>query len=116
MIKVLEQAEDTQNKAVYVSSFETTQQKVLEAAEKITGEKWEVKHVSSKSLQEDGYGKINSGDFSGIMDLIKAAAFGEADLGDHSKLTPEWNEKLGLQKESFEESIKAGISGKLYNP
>jgi hypothetical protein len=113
LVKVLELAEETKNQYIYVSSFQTTQKELLEKAEKLTGEKFRVEHVTSKQLRENGYNKIKEGDFSGIMPLIQAAVAGEAGLGDHTPFGL-WNEKLGLQKEDFDESIKAGLSGKDY--
>ncbi|KAF2116826.1 isoflavone reductase family protein-like protein CipA [Lophiotrema nucula] len=112
LIKILQKPEETKNTYVYVSSFETTQRDILAAVEKITGDKYTTENASSKDLEKDGKEKLAKGDFSSIPILIKSAAFGEQNLGDS---TPEglWNEKLGLQKESFEDSIKAAISGKL---
>jgi hypothetical protein len=113
LVKVLELAEETKNQYVYVSSFETTQKELLEKAEKLTGEKYKVEHITSKQLRENGHNKIKAGDFSGIMPLIQAAVSGEGALGDHRPFGL-WNEKLGLEKEDFDESIKAGLSGKDY--
>ncbi|KAJ4356016.1 uncharacterized protein N0V89_004042 [Didymosphaeria variabile] len=112
-VKVLEQAEETKNQYVYVSSFETSQKELLEKAEKITGEKYKVEHLDSTELRAEGLNKIKAGDFSGFVPLIQAAVSGKAGLGDHRPCGL-WNERLGLQKEDFDGSIKAGLSGKLY--
>ncbi|KAF2258724.1 isoflavone reductase family protein-like protein CipA [Lojkania enalia] len=112
LIKILEKPSETKNKFVYISSFTTTQNDILAAAEKLTGEKFKVDHVSSKDLQASGSEKLGKGDFSGIAELIQASAFGAQELCD---LTPAglWNDKLGLEKESFEDSIKSVLNGKL---
>lgn len=112
-VKVLENPDLTKNQYIYVSSFETTQKDVLAAIERITGEKWTVKNITSKGLFESGNEKLKKGDYSGIPELIKGAAFGEGNLGDS---TPAglWNEKLGLEKEDYDESVKAALQGKLY--
>lgn len=112
-VKVLEHAEETKNQVVYVSSFEVSQKDILEKVEKLTGEKYQVEHAESKQLRLDGLDKVNKGDFSGFVPLIQAAIAGKAGLGDHRPFGL-WNEKLGLQKEDFDESIKAGLSGKDY--
>ncbi|KAF2689416.1 isoflavone reductase family protein [Lentithecium fluviatile CBS 122367] len=111
-VKVLERADLTKNQYIFVSSFETTQREILEVAEKITGEKWTINNVSSKDLLEGGGAKIQKGDFSGAFDLIKGSCFSKEGLGN-LKPVGLWNEKLGLPKEDFEESIKAGLTGKL---
>ncbi|KAF2636539.1 isoflavone reductase family protein-like protein CipA [Massarina eburnea CBS 473.64] len=113
LIKVLEKAEETKNKYIYVSSFETTQNDLLAEVEKITGEKWTVTQVKSADLFKEGGEKLAKGDFSGIPALLQGNIFGEEELSD-STVQGLWNEKLGLEKESFEESIKAGLAGKLY--
>jgi len=89
----------------------TSQKKILEAAEKITGEKWTVENVNGQELLDGGLAKLSKQDFSGIVDLLKTTVFGDFGVADFSNKL--WNEKLGLPKEDFEESVKAGLSGKL---
>ncbi|KAH7392617.1 hypothetical protein BKA66DRAFT_457889 [Pyrenochaeta sp. MPI-SDFR-AT-0127] len=112
LVKSLEKPDLTKNQYVYVSSFVTTQLEILAAAEKITGEKWTVTDVSTKDHIKEGQEKLQKGDFSGILNLLQGVTFSvEEDLGD---LTPQglWNEKLGLPKDNFEDSIKAAFAGK----
>lgn len=113
LVKILENPQLTKNQYIYISSFETTQKELLATAEKITGKKWTVNHVNSKDLLKSGGEKLAKQDFSGVVDLIQGAAYGEDALGDH-RPAGLWNDKLGLQKEDFEESVKAGLSGKYY--
>ncbi|KAF2190416.1 NAD(P)-binding protein [Zopfia rhizophila CBS 207.26] len=112
LIKVLEKPDITKNKYIYVSSFDTTQNEILPVVEKLSGQKWTVKNVTSQELITSGNEKLKKQDFSGISDLIRAAAFGKDNLGD-SRPEGLWNDKLGLPKESFEESIKTVLNGKL---
>jgi nucleoside-diphosphate-sugar epimerase len=113
LIKALQKADETKNQVVYVSSFEVTQAELLPIVEKVTGgEKFSIKNVTSKELLESGNEKLKKGDFSGIPNLIKAGAFGGEGLGDHEPVGL-WNERLGLEKEDLEESVRAGLSGKL---
>ncbi|KAF2464840.1 NAD(P)-binding protein [Lindgomyces ingoldianus] len=112
LIKILQNPSETKNKYIYVSSFTTTQSDILAAVEKLSGEKWTVKHVTSKELIEIGNEKLKNKDFSGIGDLIKAVAWGKEGLGD-SRPAGLWDERLGLEKEGFEESIEKALGGKL---
>ena len=96
-----------------VSSFETTQNDLLKKAEEITGEKWKVENVSSKDWRAAGFKKIEANDHSGIFNLIQALVVGEEGISDHRAFGL-WNDKLGLEKEDFDEAIKAGLNGKLY--
>lgn len=112
VVKALENAEATKNQYVYISGFQTSQNEVLAAAEKITGEKWSVNNATAKDYITKGNGLLQKGDFSGLGPLILAITFGDEQLGDLSK-SGLWNEKLGLGQDNFEDSIKAGFAGKL---
>ena len=112
VVKALENAEATKNQYVYVSGFQTSQNEILATAEKITGDKWTVNKVSAKDHIAKGNELLQKGDFSGIGPLIQAITFGDEQLGD-LKPSGLWNDKLDLKQESFEDSIKAGFSGKL---
>ncbi|KAF1953129.1 NAD(P)-binding protein [Byssothecium circinans] len=112
LVKVLENAAETRNKYIYVSSFETSQAELLSWVEKVSGQKWTVKNVTSKEMIQLGNEKLKRGDFSGIVELIKASCFGGEGLGD-LRLAGLWNEKLGLEKDDLEESVRVALSGKL---
>ena len=55
---------------------------------------------------------LSDGNYAGIGPLIQSITFGNEGLGDLSK-NGLWNEKLGLETDSIEDSIKAGFAGKL---
>jgi hypothetical protein len=113
VIRALEKPDLTKNQYVYVSGIDTTQNEILAALEKITGQKWSVTHGTTKELLANGNAKIAKGDYSGILDLLQAVTFGaEEELG-YLKTAKEWNEKLGLPKDDLEKAIRAGFEGKL---
>lgn len=105
----LKNADSTKNQWVYISGFQTTQNEILAAAEKVTGTQWSVKHATVKGIIEDGRAKIQKGDLSGILPLLQGVTFSSEQLGDFSPLGL-WNEKLGIPKESLEEALKAIIA------
>ncbi|KAF2431557.1 NAD(P)-binding protein [Tothia fuscella] len=97
----------TANKYIYVASHTVSQNDILKAVEKITGSKWNVTSFSSKEVIPAELEKLGKHDYSGVMKLIQAAAFGDGGLGDFGKVEGGvWNEKLGLPKENFEEDLK----------
>ncbi|USP81228.1 hypothetical protein yc1106_08502 [Curvularia clavata] len=108
-VKVLEHAEETKNQYVYISGFQTTQKEILAVAEKVTGTKWTVKNVDVKDHIEKGHAALSKGDFSGIPALLQGVTFSKEQLGD---LSPHglWNDKLGIPKEDFEESVRAALA------
>jgi hypothetical protein len=111
-VRVLELADETRNRFVTVSGFQTTQREVLKVAEKITGEKWTVQHVDSKEHVKKGAEQIAKGDFSGIAKQLQGLTFGDHGLGNIES-EGLWNETLGLKQESIEDSLKAAFAGKL---
>lgn len=113
VVKALENAEATKNQYVYVSGFQTSQNELLAAAEKITGEKWTVNKVSAKDHIAKGNELLQKGDFSGLGPLIQAITFGDEEQLGNLKPSGLWNDKLGVKQDSLEDSIKAGFSGKL---
>ncbi|KAF1852136.1 isoflavone reductase family protein [Cucurbitaria berberidis CBS 394.84] len=112
LIKALEKADASKNQYVYVSSFQTTQQEVLAVAEKITGSKWTVTKVDATQYLKEGRERFAKGDYSSIPILLRGITFSvEEKLGDFSS-EGLWNDKLGLPKESLEDTIKDVLSGK----
>lgn len=112
IIKALEKPELSKNQYVYVSGIQTSQKQFLDAAEKITGEKWNVTYVSSQDHIADGRAMAQKDGYYGIQNLIQGVTFGsEEQLGD---LTPEglWNEKLGLPRDDLETTLRAALEGK----
>ncbi len=108
-VNALRNADLTKNQYVYISGFQTTQKEILATAEKVTGTKWTVKNASVKDHIEEGRAKLQAGDFSGILNLLQGATFDREQLGDFSSAGL-WNEKLGVPKESFEETVKAAFA------
>jgi uncharacterized protein YbjT (DUF2867 family) len=113
VVRALKKPELTENQYVYVSGIDTTQNEILAMIEKVTGEKFTVTHGTTKELAAHGNAKIAKGDYSGIIELLQAVTFGaEEELG-YLKKAKEWNEKLGLPKDDLEQSVRAGLQGKL---
>jgi hypothetical protein len=113
LVRVLEKHDESKNRYVYLSGFQTTQKQILEAAEKVTGEKWTVNHKAANELVEDGNAKIKTGDYSGVLVLIQAITFGAKDELGNFESEGLWNERLELPKDDLEKSVRAVFDGKL---
>jgi hypothetical protein len=104
---------ETANKYVYVASHTVSQNQILKAFEKVSGESWSVSKKSSEEIIPQSLEKIKNHDYSVVVSLIQAAAFGNAAYGDFEKVHGGvWNDKLGLPKEDFEADVKAVFEGK----
>jgi hypothetical protein len=105
ILAMLEHAEETKNQYVFISSFNVSQKDILDVVEKVDGQKWIVKHLISEEVIANGRRRLAAGDFAGIMDLTRGAAFGKQGLGDNRPYGL-WNDKLGLPKEDIEQAIR----------
>lgn len=107
-VAVLNHADETANKVVFVESFTTTQLEVLAAFEKITGEKWKVSEKKSEDIRGEGFKKLEEGNiFVGAGLIIQAAVLGKEALEDHTHVEGGiWNGRLGLAAENLEEEVE----------
>ncbi|CAJ0553077.1 Ff.00g115890.m01.CDS01 [Fusarium sp. VM40] len=104
-LAMLEHADETRNQYVYISSFHISQKDILDVVEKVDGQKWTVKHITSEELIAQGKKRLAEGDNMGATDLVGGGALGKQALGD-SRPWGLWDEKLGLQKEDLEQAVK----------
>jgi hypothetical protein len=105
LVAMLEHPDETKNTYVFVSSFNISQRDILEVVEKVDGQKWTIKHITSEEVIASGKRKLAAGDFAGIMDLVRGGACGKQGLGD-SRPYGLWNNQLGLPKEDIEKAIR----------
>uniref|UniRef100_A0A0D2XL38 NmrA-like domain-containing protein n=1 Tax=Fusarium oxysporum (strain Fo5176) TaxID=660025 RepID=A0A0D2XL38_FUSOF len=108
-LAMLEHADATKNQYVYISSFHISQKDILDVVEKVDGQKWTVKHITSEDLIAQGNQRIAEGDLMGATDLVGGAALGKQALGD-SRPWGLWDEKLGLEKDDLEQAVKEVLS------
>ncbi|KAJ5981753.1 hypothetical protein N7522_013381 [Penicillium canescens] len=105
LVAILEHAGETKNQYIFVSSFNVSKKDILNVVEKVDGQKWTVRHVTSEDVIYNGKRRLAAGDFAGIMNLTRGGAFGKRVLGDESS-HGFWNDKLGLPKEDMEQTIR----------
>ncbi|KAL7268362.1 hypothetical protein RUND412_009019 [Rhizina undulata] len=102
---------ETRNRLVYVHSAVVTQKQLLAIYEKHTGDKWTAVDIDTVELEKQAYEKIGKGEFSGFIDLIHRAVFGEGYGGDFTGKVD--NELLGIKEigdADLEEIVKADLA------
>lgn len=97
---VLRNSAQTANKNVYVNSYRVTQNEILAALEKVTGEKWKTTPASAEELQKEGQEKVSKGDFGGIKALIIGTIYSGEKALDYAERRGLDNEALGLPEEA----------------
>ncbi|KAJ4258090.1 hypothetical protein NW762_008230 [Fusarium torreyae] len=106
---ILKKPDETANKYLDIAGVTTTQNEVLKIAEQVTGDKFEVLHISGAELEKIGDEKIAKKDFSAFGDYLQQFLF--ADGAGHS-LKGDKNAigLLGLRTENLEEVIERVVS------
>ena len=106
VIKVLNHPNDTANKYLYISSFETSMNSILASLEKATGgQKWDVTYVQSDAQIKEGEEAVSKGDSMKAMNLVLAASFKGGLGADFATAKSLANDTLGLPVEDFDTVI-----------
>ncbi|KAM0318827.1 hypothetical protein ACHAPQ_010547 [Fusarium lateritium] len=102
----LSQSHKTKNEYVQVGSYNTTQKQIIEALEKISKAKFELKALDHKELFARAT-KHKEGDWdTGYYELATATMYSDCEVTYFPEKAAYWNNVLGLeQDESFEEMI-----------
>jgi nucleoside-diphosphate-sugar epimerase len=108
----LKQPELIKNKYVYVNSFTVTQNEVLMALEKATGEKFTASNSTVEELRQDGFKAMEAGQLLGMLALVASAFYGKGGLANYSVTRGLWNDKLGVPQENLDEFLKQYLAEK----
>lgn len=98
--RVLSHADETANKYLYVSSFETSMNRLLASLERATGgQEWKTTHVATDEQVKEGREGLAKGEFMKAGKLALAVSFKGGLGGDFATEETLANEMLGLPKE-----------------
>jgi hypothetical protein len=104
-------SDKTKNQYVHVSSFDTTQNEVIEAIERISGRKFKLDKIGDRALYDRGMKHVEEGDWGrGYYELASAINFSNASVAYFPEKVPYWMKELGLvQDETFDEMISRAL-------
>jgi hypothetical protein len=105
--------QQTSNRYIYVSTFQTNQLGMLEAVKKVSGgDGWELTYVNSDEKIQEGKEYLKEGKtMMGLMNIVSGFAFSgkfEADFAKSGKLS---NEMIGLPQEDVADVIAKWKAG-----
>jgi len=109
--KSLKHPEHTRNEFVYVNSFTVTQNEVLKAVERITGEKFTVSQSTVEDLWQGGAAQLKEGQPLGLLAMIAGTIYGKGGLANYSGTKGLWNKKIGLAQEKLDEVLENLVAG-----
>jgi hypothetical protein len=110
--KILLQPDATLNRYVYISSFTTTQNKILAMLEKYSSVQWEVARVSSKAKIEEAREAFKNGEEVAAASRLLILAV-QYTAGNGSDFTGrDSNEDLGLPRENMDDIVKRALEAK----
>ncbi|KAH8767445.1 hypothetical protein F5883DRAFT_671003 [Diaporthe sp. PMI_573] len=108
--KSLKNPELTRNQHVYVNSFTVTQNEVLRALEKVTGEKFTVSQSTVEDLWQGGAAQVKEGQPLGMLGMVAGTIYGKGGLANYSVTKGLWNERIGLAQENPDETLQSLIA------
>ena len=109
--RVLERADKTANQVLYIQSAVVSQNSLLKAAEKITGQNWKVDKIDLKKFVAENAPKSAAGDIGANYEVIFAHIVGGEDEIFSERKTGYGNEVLGLEQENVEPYVEKWIKG-----
>ncbi|KAE8374387.1 hypothetical protein BDV26DRAFT_300267 [Aspergillus bertholletiae] len=110
--KSLKQPGVTRNQYVYVNSYTVTQNETLRALERVTGEKFTVSRGSVEELWQEGAAAWKEGQPLGAISMLGGAIYGKGGLAHYAVNRGLWNERLGLEQENLDESLRSYLAEK----
>lgn len=112
-VAVLERADETINKNIYVASAETSQWEILTALEEASGAKYTVTDTATDTEVSAAMEKLGHGDVSGACALVRATSFGNTPQlrANYVKDEELSNELLGLKFEPVKETAARVVAG-----
>jgi nucleoside-diphosphate-sugar epimerase len=111
--------EATANQYVFVNSFTLTQNRVIAALEKVLGKKMEIERVASSEVAEKARRDLATGEIEkigvgyypkGAVGLIACQLYNMDGLNNYSKTKGLWNERLGLEEEDLEDTVRRVVA------
>ncbi|KAH8882089.1 NmrA-like family protein [Thozetella sp. PMI_491] len=109
VLGVLKNPEATENRYVFVSSFEISFNEILSTLEKAQGVKYAVTKTTTEEAMAEGRAAMASGNMMGAGKLLLAATLNTGYGNNFAEEEELWNERLGVPREDLNEVIRHTI-------
>ncbi|KAE8140846.1 NAD(P)-binding protein [Aspergillus pseudotamarii] len=108
--KSLQNLELTKNQYIYVNSFKVIQNAILNALERVTGERFNVSKGNVEEFWQEGDAEWKEGQPLGVISMLSRAIYGKGGLAQYSVNKGLWNGKLGLEPENLEGFLRTYVA------
>ncbi|RHZ59769.1 hypothetical protein CDV55_105443 [Aspergillus turcosus] len=96
-------------------TFEVTQNQLLGLIERLSGTKFEVTHLTTEEIRQQGVDHLEQGDYEyGYLEVVMAVPYGPWGFLGFGDQAEKWNSDLGLPKEDLEETVRQVLRKKDY--
>lgn len=108
VVRVLQKEEETRDRMLYIQSVWVSQNEVLASLERLSGEKWQSKHIPSDKYIKDVQAKFqhNPEDAEEWENMVSVLGIVDANWENKDDFA---NQLLGLQSEDLDELVKGVI-------
>ncbi|KAK5135075.1 hypothetical protein LTR08_005600 [Meristemomyces frigidus] len=101
--RILQKAEQTENRMLYVQSFCVSENEIVRAYERATGDKWEVTKVDAEEFKSAEKAKADKGDSSSVEELVWYLGTVDADWTRNEGFAMKM---LGLEDEDLDAAVE----------
>ncbi|KAK3630165.1 hypothetical protein LTR56_017579 [Elasticomyces elasticus] len=102
-VRILQRADQTKNRMLYVQSFSVSQNEVVREYEAATGAKWKVTKYDAEQFKNEQKAKADAGDSSAIEELVWYLGTMDADWRTRDDFAMQL---LGLEDEDLGEAVR----------
>lgn len=102
LVRVFQLPEETANRAVFVQSFNPTQNEILASLEKATGKTWKRQTVEPESFLEAEKKKFDAGDHAALEEIVFVLGTMDADWTKRDEFAMDL---LGLKDQNLDEVV-----------
>ncbi|KAH9888162.1 NmrA-like family protein [Xylariomycetidae sp. FL2044] len=111
VLGVLRNPDVTENKYVYVSSFEVSFNEIIAALEKAQGLKYSLLHTTTEDVTAAGKDAMASGNIMAAAKLLLVATMNPGYGNNFTEEVELWNSKIGMPREDLDQVIAGIVQG-----
>lgn len=106
LVRIFQRPAETANRAIFIQSFNPTQNQVLASLEKATGKTWTRETVEPEAFLKKEKERLDGGDYGAMEEIVFVLGTMDADWTKREEFAMEL---LGLEDEDLDEVVKRAV-------